>query len=54
MSVELWEWLRRVDEVQGILERSRGTWLEGQMALEAGDGARRAWWKRQDMGQLWV
>jgi hypothetical protein len=54
MSVELWEWLRRVDEAQGILEMSGGTWSEAGMALEAGDGARRAWWMRQNMRRLWV
>jgi hypothetical protein len=42
VSVELREWLRRVDEARGILERSAGTWSEGWMALWAGDGARRA------------
>jgi hypothetical protein len=41
LSVELREWLRRVDEAQGIPERSAGTWLEGWMACEAGDSARR-------------
>jgi hypothetical protein len=54
MSVELWEWLRRVDEAQGILEMSGGTWSEAGMALEAGDGARRAWWMRQNVRRLWV
>jgi hypothetical protein len=43
-----------VDEAQGISGRSAGMWLEGGMALWAGDGARRAWWMRQDMGQLQV
>jgi hypothetical protein len=54
MSVELWEWLRRVDEAQGILEMSGGTWSEAGMALEAGDGARRVWWMRQNVRRLWV
>jgi hypothetical protein len=52
MSVELREWLRCVDEVQGIPERSAGTWSEGGMALWAGDSARRAWWKRGNVGRL--
>jgi hypothetical protein len=42
VSVELREWLRRVDEARGILGRSAGMWLEGAMTLEAGDSARRA------------
>jgi hypothetical protein len=41
-SVKLQEWLWRVDEAGGILQRSEETWLEGGMALEAGDSARRA------------
>jgi hypothetical protein len=54
VSVELREWLWRVDKVRGILEKSGGTWSEGGMALEAGDGARRVWWMGSDMRQLWV
>jgi hypothetical protein len=54
VSVELREWLRRVDEARGIRERSAGTWLEEWMALEAGDGARRAWWMRWDVRRLQV
>jgi hypothetical protein len=54
MSVELREWLQRVDEAWGIPGRSAGTWLEGWMALEAGDSARRVWWMRQDVGRLQV
>jgi hypothetical protein len=42
VSVELREWLRRIDEARGILGRSAGMWLEGAMTLEAGDSARRA------------
>jgi hypothetical protein len=44
MSVELQQWLRHIDKAWGIAGRSAGTWLEGGMALEAGDSARRAWW----------
>jgi hypothetical protein len=54
VSVELREWLRHVEEARRIPERSAGTWLEGGMALEAGDNARRVWWMRQDVGQLRV
>jgi hypothetical protein len=50
MSVELREWLRRVDEVWGIPERSAGTWLEGGMALWAGDGARRRGGREETWG----
>jgi hypothetical protein len=46
--------LKHIDEAQGIPEMSGGAWLEAGMALEAGDSARRAWWMRQDMRQLWV
>jgi hypothetical protein len=54
VSVELREWLRRVEEARGILEKFGGTWSEGGMTLEAGDGARRAWWMGSDMRRLWV
>jgi hypothetical protein len=54
VSVELREWLQRVVEARGILQRSGGTWWEGGMALEAGDGARRAWWMGLDVGRLQV
>jgi hypothetical protein len=54
VSVELREWLRHIEEAWGIPERSEGTWSEGGMALEAGDGARRAWWMRQGVGRLQV
>jgi hypothetical protein len=54
VSVDLREWLRRVDEVRGIPERSAGTWSERWMALWAGDGARRVWWKRRDVRRLQV
>jgi hypothetical protein len=54
VSVELREWLRRVDEAQGIQEMSAGTWSEGWMALEAGDSAKRVWWMRRDVGRLQV
>jgi hypothetical protein len=54
VSVELRGWLRRVDEARDILEMSAGTWSGGWMVREAGDGAKRAWWMRWDVGQLQV
>jgi hypothetical protein len=45
VSVELREWLRRVDEARGIPGRSAGTWSERWMALWTGDSAKRAWLK---------
>jgi hypothetical protein len=41
VSVKLREWLRHVHKARGIPEKSTGTWSEGWMAREAGDGARR-------------
>jgi hypothetical protein len=54
VSVELREWLQRVDKARGIPEISAGMWSEGWMAPWAGDGARKAWWRRQDVGRLQV
>jgi hypothetical protein len=54
MSIELREWLQRVDKARGIPERSGGTWSKGWMVLGAGDSARRVWWMRHDVGRLQV
>jgi hypothetical protein len=54
VSVELREWLRRVEEARGIPGRSAGMWLERWMALWTGDSAKRVWLKGQDVRQLQV